>query len=309
MQDGIGAQLLPLGLAVIMVGIGLTLTPTQFRRSVNSTATVTWGLIGQVVVVPLIALALAFILNLSPVLAVGLMLLAAAPGGVTTNLFAHLAKGNVPLSIVLTVITSILMMATLPLWVWVTVRLFEDVTGDVGAVTVPPGEAIGLVVGVVGVPVIIGMMIRAKSERIAAKLEKIIAIVGVVVLVGVFAFLAIDLGDELGPLLREVGLAVIIFNALVMVAGWAIGAILKRPVEDKVTLAVEFGLRNSTMSMVIALSVIGSTEIAAPAMLFSVTMYIFGVGLLVWRRTASKKQTSDAPTAAAEGAGVTVPQV
>ena len=307
MQDGIGAQLLPIGLAVIMVGIGLTLTPTQFRRSVNSTSTVTWGLIGQVVVVPLIALSLAFVLNLSPVLAVGLMLLAAAPGGVTTNLFAHLAKGNVPLSIVLTVITSILMMATLPLWVWITVRLFEDVTGDVGTVTVPPGEAIGLVVGVVGVPVIIGMFIRAKSERIAAKLEKIIAVVGVVVLVGVFTFLVIDLGDELGPLIGEVGLAVLIFNALVMATGWAVGAMLKRPAEDKVALAVEYGLRNSTMSMVIALSVIGSTEIAAPAMLFSVTMYIFGVALLVWRRRTLKK--SDAPTtASAEDSDVTVPQ-
>jgi BASS family bile acid:Na+ symporter len=97
------------------------------------------------VVIPLIALTLAFTLNLSPVLAVGLMLLAATPGGVTTNLFAHLAKGNVLLSIVLIVITSILMVTTMPLWVWITVRLFEDATGTVGVVTVPPGEAIGLV--------------------------------------------------------------------------------------------------------------------------------------------------------------------
>lgn len=288
MQDGIATQLLPLGLAVIMVGIGLTLTPTQFRRSVNSTATVTWGLVGQVLVVPLIALALAFILNLSPVLAVGLMLLAAAPGGVTTNLFTYLAKGNVPLSIVLTVIASILMMATMPLWVWITVRLFEDTTGDVGLVTVPPGEAIGLVIGVVGIPVIVGMVIKAKAPNVAARLERIIAVIGVVVLVGVFTFLAIDLGDDLGPILRDAGVAVLIFNALVMAAGWGIGALLKRPVEDKVTLAVEYGLRNSTMSMVIALTVIDSTEIAAPAMLFSVTMYFFGAGLVIWRRRTLK---------------------
>lgn len=271
-----------------MVGIGLTLTPTQFRRSVNSTATVTWGLVGQVLVVPLIAPALAFILNLSPVLAVGLMLLAAAPGGVTTNLFTHLAKGTVPLSIVLTVIASIMMMATMPLWVWITVQLFGDTTGDVGVVTVPPGEAIGLVIGVVGIPVVIGMVIRAKAPDLAARLERFVAVIGVVVLVGVFTFLIIDLGDELGPLLKDVGVAVLIFNALVMATGWIVGALLRRPVEDKIALAVEYGLRNSTMSMVIALSVIGSTEIAAPAMLFSVTMYIFGVGLVIWRRRALK---------------------
>lgn len=294
MQDGIAALLLPLGLAVIMIGIGLTLTPGQFRRNVDSRPTIFWGIFGQVVIVPLIALGLAYLLNLSPILAVGLMLLAAAPGGVTTNLFAHLAKGNVPLSIVLTVITSILMMASMPLWVWITVRLFEDVTGDVGLVTVPPGEAIGLIVGVVGIPVLIGMFIRAKSEPLAARLERLIAVIGVLVLVGVFIVLVVDLGDELLPLLEQVGLAVIIFNALVMAVGWGIGAALKRPTEDKVTLAVEFGLRNSTMSMVIALSVIGSTEIAAPAMLFSVTMYLFGAVLLAWRRLTLKKAAAPA---------------
>jgi hypothetical protein len=119
------------------------------------------------------------------------MLLAAAPGGVTTNLFTYLAKSNVPLSIVLTVIAPILVMATMPLWVWITVRLFEDSTGDVGVITVSPGGAIGTV-------------IKAKAPDVAARLEKIIAVIGVVVLVGVFTFLIIDLGDKLGPLLKVI---------------------------------------------------------------------------------------------------------
>lgn len=291
MQDGLAATLLPIGLAVIMVGIGLSLTPSQFKRSLDSKSIISWALAGQIVLVPLIAIALSFVLGLPPVLAIGVVLLAAAPGGITTNLFAHLGKGNVPLSIVLTVISSIAMMATMPFWVWVGTQVFTDPTGDMGVITVPPAEALGLVIGVVGIPVAIGMFIRAKSAKLAAKLEKLISVVGVVVLVGIFIFLIIDLGHELLPLLEQVGLAVIIFNAVIMAAGWAIPAALKGPIEDKIAISVEYGLRNSTMAMVIALSVIGSTEIAAPAMLFSVTMYVFGVALVIWRRRTMKRES------------------
>lgn len=291
MQDGLAATLLPIGLAVIMVGIGLSLTPSQFKRSLDSKSIISWALAGQIILVPLIAIALSFVLGLPPVLAIGMVLLAAAPGGITTNLFAHLGKGNVPLSIVLTVISSIAMMATMPFWVWVGTQVFTDPTGDMGVITVPPAEALGLVIGVVGIPVAIGMFIRAKSAKLAAKLEKLISVVGVVVLVGIFIFLIIDLGHELLPLLEQVGLAVIIFNAVIMAAGWAIPAALKRPIEDKIAISVEYGLRNSTMAMVIALSVIGSTEIAAPAMLFSVTMYVFGVVLVIWRRRTMKQES------------------
>lgn len=286
--DGATALALPVALAIIMVGIGLTLTPRHFSKNLASKPVLFWGLMGQIIGVPIIGILFAWVADLPPMLAVGLVLLAAAPGGVTTNLFAHLAKGNVPLSIVLTVLASIAMMVTMPFWVWVGAQLFHG-EGGVGMITVPPMQSLGMVVGVVGIPIGLGMYIRYRSEVLAHKLEKLISIVGVVTIVVAFAVLVLDLGSELIPILERVGVAVIVFNGIIMALGWFVGYVLKRPVEDKIALAMEYGLRNSTLAMVIALSVIGDAEIAAPSMLFSVTMYVFGIAAVVMRKNAMKK--------------------
>lgn len=296
-DQGFAAVGLPVALAVIMVGIGLTLTPQQFRNSLNSRAVISAGIIGQLLLVPLLGLAIAFALQMEPIFAIGLMLIAATPGGVTTNLFTHLCKGNVPLSIVLTVLASIAMMVTMPFWIWLSGRFFPVTDHELGFITVPPGPVIGMLVGVVAIPIALGMFIRAKNEALAAKLEKIVSIVGVVTIVIVFIFLVIDLKDQLGEVLAKTGPAVVIFTGLVMALGWALAALVRRPVEDRVAMAVEFGLRNSTMSLVIALTVIQDTEVAAPAAVFSVVMYVFGSILWFGRRKASRPNYASASQA------------
>lgn len=289
MEDqGFAAVGLPVALAIIMVGIGLTLTTNQFTKSLNSRGVITAGVIGQLLFVPIVGLAVAFALQMEPVFAIGLMLVAATPGGVTTNLFTHLCKGNVPLSIILTVLASIAMMVTLPFWIWLSGKLFPVTDHELGFISVPPGPVIGMLLGVVALPIALGMFIRAKNANLAKKLEKIVSVVGVITIVIMFVFLVIDLKDQLGDILVKTGPAVVIFTGLIMALGWGLAAIVKRPIEDRVALAVEFALRNSTMSLVIALTVIQDSEVAAPAAVFSVVMYIYGGALAFARRKAQR---------------------
>ena len=303
MEDqGFAAVGLPVALAIIMVGIGLTLTTSQFRQSLNSRAVVGAGIIGQLLLVPLVGLAVAFALQMEPIFAIGLMLIAATPGGVTTNLFTHLSKGNVPLSIVLTVLASVAMMVTMPFWIWVSGKLFPVTDHELGFISVPPGPVIGMLIGVVAIPIALGMFIRAKNEVLAKKLEKIVSIVGVVTIVVMFVFLVVDLKDQLADILGKTGPGVVIFTGLVMALGWGLAALVKRRVEDRVALAVEFALRNSTMSLVIALTVIQDTEVAAPAAVFSVVMYLFGGVLVLARRNAKRAPDSDSAVQEVDGA-------
>ena len=289
MEDqGFAAVGLPVALAIIMVGIGLTLTTNQFAKSLSSRGVITAGVIGQLLFVPIVGLTVAFALQMEPVFAIGLMLVAATPGGVTTNLFTHLCKGNVPLSIILTVLASIAMMVTLPFWIWLSGKLFPVTDHELGFISVPPGPVIGMLLGVVALPIALGMFIRAKNENLAKKLEKIVSVVGVVTIVIMFVFLVIDLKDQLGDILVKTGPAVVIFTGLIMALGWGLAALVKRPIEDRVALAVEFALRNSTMSLVIALTVIQDSEVAAPAAVFSVVMYIYGGALAFARRKAKR---------------------
>lgn len=303
MEDqGFAAVGLPVALAIIMVGIGLTLTTSQFRQSLNSRAVVGAGVIGQLLLVPLVGLAVAFALQMEPIFAIGLMLIAATPGGVTTNLFTHLSKGNVPLSIVLTVLASVAMMVTMPFWIWVSGKLFPVTDHELGFISVPPGPVIGMLIGVVAIPIALGMFIRAKNEALAKKLEKIVSIVGVVTIVVMFVFLVVDLKDQLADILGKTGPGVVVFTGLIMALGWGLAALVKRPVEDRVALAVEFALRNSTMSLVIALTVIQDTEVAAPAAVFSVVMYLFGGALVLARRNAKRAPDSDSAVQEVDGA-------
>ena len=296
MEDqGFAAIGLPVALAIIMVGIGLTLTVEQFKQSLKSRAVIAVGMLGQLLFVPFVGFAVAFGLRLEPVFAIGLILVAATPGGVTTNLFTHLAKGNVPLSIVLTVLASIAMMATMPFWIWVAGKAFPFADQELGFISVPPGPVIGMLLGVVALPIALGMFIRARNAALAQRMEKVVGIVGVVTIVVMFVFLVIDLRDQLGEILIATGPAVVLFTGAIMLLGWLLAAGIGRPVEDRVALAVEFGLRNSTLSLVVALTVIQDTQLAAPAAIFSVVMYIFGGGLWAIRARSAKNVVAVQP--------------
>ncbi len=289
---------LPVALAVIMVGIGLSLTLADFRAQARTPRATIIGTLGQVLVVPTIGIAVALLMDLPPIMAMGLVLVAACPGGSTSNLVTYLARGNVALSIILTVVASLVVIVTLPGWMDVAGRLLPDAAGL--EVTVPLGQTFGLLVGVILVPVAIGMVIRAKAPALAATLERGMSALGALVLILAIAAVAVDLGGEIVDMVVATGPAVLVFNLAVILVGGALAWIARIDRASQLALAVEYGIKNSTLGLVIALTVVGDEEFAVPAAVYSIVMYLTAVIVIaIGRRIMAVDATSPAATSPA----------
>lgn len=289
---------LPVALAVIMVGIGLSLTLADFRAQARTPRATIIGTLGQVLVVPAIGIAVALLMDLPPIMAMGLVLVAACPGGSTSNLVTYLARGNVALSIILTVVASLVVIVTLPGWMDVAGRLLPDAAGL--EVTVPLGQTFGLLVGVILVPVAIGMVIRAKAPALAATLERGMSALGALVLILAIAAVAVDLGGEIVDMVVATGPAVLVFNLAVILVGGALAWIARIDRASQLALAVEYGIKNSTLGLVIALTVVGDEKFAVPAAVYSIVMYLTAVIVIaIGRRIMAVDATSPAATSPA----------
>ena len=289
---------LPVALAVIMVGIGLSLTLADFRAQARTPRATIIGTLGQVLVVPAIGIAVALLMDLPPIMAMGLVLVAACPGGSTSNLVTYLARGNVALSIILTVVASLVVIVTLPGWMDVAGRLLPDAAGL--EVTVPLGQTFGLLVGVILVPVAIGMVIRAKAPALAATLERGMSALGALVLILAIAAVAVDLGGEIVDMVVATGPAVLVFNLAAILVGGALAWIARIDRASQLALAVEYGIKNSTLGLVIALTVVGDEEFAVPAAVYSIVMYLTAVIVIaIGRRIMAADATSPAATSPA----------
>lgn len=287
---------LPVALAAIMVGIGLSLTLADFRAQARTPRATIIGTLGQVLLVPAIGIAVALLMDLPPIMAMGLVLVAACPGGSTSNLVTYLARGNVALSIILTVVASLVVIVTLPGWLDVAGRLLPD-AADL-EVTVPLGQTFGLLVGVILVPVAVGMVIRAKAPALAATLERGMSALGALVLILAIAAVAVDLGGEIVDMVVATGPAVLVFNLAVILVGGALAWIARIDRASQLALAVEYGIKNSTLGLVIALTVVGDEEFAVPAAVYSIVMYLTAVAVIaIGRRIMAADATSPAAPA------------
>lgn len=218
MQDGpVIAIGLPVALAVIMVGIGLSLTLADFREQARTPRATIIGTLCQVLLVPAIGIAVALVMDLPPIMALGLVLVAACPGGSTSNLVTYLARGNVALSIILTVVASLAIIVTLPGWLDVAGRILPGATEL--SVSVPLGQTFGLLIDIILIPVAIGMVIRAKKPELAAKLERGMSVFGALVLLLAIGAVAVDLGGEIIDMTIATGPAVLVFNIAVIAIG------------------------------------------------------------------------------------------
>jgi bile acid:Na+ symporter, BASS family len=160
---------LPIALFIIMIGIGLTLTVADFHREARQPRGVVVGTLAQLVLMPALGFAVALLLRLEPEIAVGLVIVAACPGGSTSNLIAYLARANVALSIVLTVLASVAAILTLPLYVSMALGWWP-ISAE-SAIRMPVGQTVALLVGIILVPVAIGMAVRRRAPGRAASLE------------------------------------------------------------------------------------------------------------------------------------------
>ncbi|MFI5488418.1 bile acid:sodium symporter family protein [Micromonospora echinaurantiaca] len=274
---------LPIALGVIMLGLGLGLTVDDFRRVAHHPKAAVIALVCQVLLLPALCFALVLAFDLAPELAVGMMLLAASPGGTTANLYSHLFGGHVALNITLTAINSVLAVFTLPVVVNLSAGHF-----------LADGRSIGLqfdkvlqVFAIVLVPVAVGMLIRARVPRVAERLNRPVRILSVVVLVAVIAGAVLGERENIADYFVSVGLAVLAFNLLSLAIGYGVPRLAGVDRPAATAAGFEIGIHNSTLAITIALSpaLLDNTRMAIPGAVYGIVMFFTAAafGYLVTR--------------------------
>lgn len=286
MDSGIITIMLPLALAIIMMGLGLELTPKDFARVSKHLKAVLIALFCQLVVLVGIAFIICKVLALPPLLAVGLMLLAASPGGSTANLFSYLFKGDIALNITLTAINSIIAAFTLPLIVNFAIQYFMN---DGQQISMQFGKIVQ-VFAIILVPVCVGMLIRHYAPSLTQKLNKPLRIFSVAFLVLIIIGAIAKERAHILEYLAQVGLATVIFCICSLVIGYFVPRLLGINSAQARACAFEIGIHNSTLAMTIALTVIANSTVAMPAAVYSIFMYIFAAifGMLISRLASNQ---------------------
>lgn len=261
---------LPIALAVVMFGLGLSLTVADFARIAREPRAVAVALATQLVLLPLVCFGLVVALDLDPVLAVGMMLLAASPGGTTANLFSHLFRGDVALNITLTAVNSVLAVATLPVVVNLALDHFEPAAE--GAVGLEFGK-VAQVFAIVLVPVVLGMAVRRRSAAFADRADKPVRIFSGVVLVAVIVGTIVAERENVGGYLADIGLVTALFCACSLAAGYLFPRLARVGKRQAIASAFEVGVHNSTLAITVAITVLGSERLAVPAAVYGVVMF------------------------------------
>ncbi|MDH4416282.1 MAG: bile acid:sodium symporter family protein [Acidovorax sp.] len=274
--------LLFIALGLVMFGLGLSLTVGDFTRLLQHPRAVVLALALQVLVLPAACYALIVLLGVAPLYAVGLMLLAASPGGVSANLFSHLFGGNVAMNISLTAINTVLSIISLPLITNWAISTFAH-TGQV--VPLQFGKVMEVIV-IVLVPVVLGMAVHRRVASFSARMEKPMKIFSAVVLA---AFALIAIAKEWSALVESftgIGPAVLLFNAISLASGYYLSRAAGLDKSMATAISFEIGIHNSTLAIFIALSVLDNFQLALPAAIYSVSMYLMATlfGTLVLRR-------------------------
>jgi bile acid:Na+ symporter, BASS family len=269
--------LLPLALGVIMFGLGLHLKPKDFARVITAPKPVAIGLATQMLVLPPIAWLIAVVFRLPPELAVGMLLLAASPGGATANVFSHLAKGDVALNITLTAINSLLILLTLPLIVGWAMAHFLGAEAHVP----PPVQKVVEVGVIILAPVGIGMLVRAFAARAADAIERVVRPLSLLILLSLIVLTVVREWALLTAHAAQIGSACLLLSVLSLAIGYGVARALKLNREQGVAISFEIGIHNTTLAIFIALSVLERPALSVPAALYSLVMY-FTAGAAAW---------------------------
>jgi len=273
--------LLPLSLFIIMLGMGMSLVIDDFKKVVLFPQAVILGLVGQIIVLPLIAFALVKLFNASPMVAVGVMLIAACPGGSTSNLISHLAKGDTALSISLTAISSLITVITIPFIVGLSMAYF--LAAD-QSIQLPVGKTIVTLIAITLIPVSLGMLVRNKYPSFAIKQETKVNVFSALFLAFLIAAIIFQQTDVVKIGIATTGLVVLSLNAFAMISGYAMAKLFKLNTRQSTTMSIEIGIQNGTLAILVATTILHQPAIAIPAAIYSLTMFITGALLIFWRR-------------------------
>ena len=262
--------ILPLALAFIMFVLGLGLTGSDFLRVVKQPRDFFVGAFSQIILLPIIAFILVKIWPIAPELAIGVMIIAAAPGGVTSNLLTSFAKGDVALSISLTAIISLLCVITIPFIVLTSVGLLSDssITQDISLFSMSRDMFL-----IVTVPVILGMLIRSFASGAALKFEPIAKKISIVLFVLVLLGAIAAEKENVISYFAQAGLITFVLNVVMMIVAYCVAKLLASGMKQKKCITIECGLQNGTLAIFVATSIFGGGMYVIPAATYSLIMF------------------------------------
>jgi BASS family bile acid:Na+ symporter len=284
-------KLLPLALACIMFVLGLGLTLADFGRVFRQPRAIAAGLLSQMVVLPLIAFAVARLFGLTAEMAVGLMLLAACPGGASAGLITKLAQGETALSISLTAITSVLAVASVPLIVDFALQQF---TGAGIAVSLPVLDVVRGVFIITTVPVALGMFLRHRRPAFTARIEPMAGRVATGLFVAIVVATFVSQRQSLIDHFASTGPAALALCVLTMAAGFGIGALARVDRRGRIAIAVESGLQNAALAIFIAVSVLKIPAMAVPGVIYALLMNVCALVFIGMVRQSTRKSLAPA---------------
>ncbi|WP_299260091.1 bile acid:sodium symporter family protein [uncultured Aquimarina sp.] len=272
-MDNISTIILAASLFIIMLGMGLSLVIADFKRILIYPKAILVGLTNQLIILPLIGFAIASLFPLRPEIAIGIMILAACPGGATSNLISHLAKGDIALSVTLTAFSSLITIITIPFIVNFSLLYFlsEDQAIQLNVI-----ETIIQILVIIIVPIGIGMIIRKYNESFALRMAKPVKIASALVLALVIVGILVKEKDNFISYLQEAGLVALLLNILTMGIGYYSAKLFRVHHKGAMSIAIESGIQNGTLAISIAIAILHNTSFAIAPAVYSLLMFFTG---------------------------------
>ena len=291
-MDKASTMFLAASLIIIMLGMGLSLVADDFKRIIIYPKAIIVGLVNQLILLPLIGFAIAISFPLTPEIAIGLMILAACPGGPTSNLITHLAKGDTALSVTLTALSSFITILTIPFIINFALIHFLD---EGQMIQLDVVETISRIFIIIIIPIIIGMVIRYKWEKFALKMANPVRKASGIVIALVIIGIVIKERENIVSYFQQAGIVALVLNVATMLVGYYSAKLFKIKDKRAVSISIESGIQNGTLAMSIAIVLLGSTELAITPAIYSLLMFFTGGAAIYFgnkrdKATAGKEQ-------------------
>ncbi|QCU89672.1 bile acid:sodium symporter family protein [Thiomicrorhabdus sediminis] len=271
--------ILPAALFLIMFGLGLSLRLQNFKDVFKAPKAMAIGLTGQMILLPIVAFIIALAFQLPPEIAVGLMIIALAPGGATSNMFTYLSKGDVSLSISLTAVVSVITPFTIPLIAALSMDYFM---GNATEFSLPVLKTMVQLMVITIIPVALGMFVLSRWESVAKKIETVIKWFSVFFLALIVLLIVAKNRDNMLDFFAQAGLATLVLNISVLMLGYQLAKLSRLNGEQSIAIGFEVGLQNGTLALFVAGTLIGSEVMMIPAVTYSLIMFVTGLLFGYW---------------------------
>lgn len=278
-MDTISTIILAGGLIIIMLGMGLSLRSEDFKRIFLYPKAIFVGLVNQLIFLPLIGLGIVLLVPLQPEIAVGILILSACPGGPTSNLITHLAKGDLALSVTLTAFSSLITILTIPFIVNFALENFY-LEGTLIELNVL--QTIAQIAVIVLIPIGIGMFIRNRKEAFANRMAKPVRIASGVLLALIIVGIVLKERAHFMSYFEQAGLAALTLNVATMIVGYLTARLFRVNKEQSISISIESGIQNGTLAITIAVVILGNSAFAIAPAVYSLLMFFSGGLLIYW---------------------------